>query len=344
MSIRDFSTPPVVLVTGATGFIGRNLCVRLLAEGYRVRGAFRSAIPIVNELADVEWMRVADVGPDTDWTEALGDVQYVVHLAALAHQIGKRGEGRLEEFMCVNAKGTRRLAEQSASVHTLRRLIYISSIGAVCSLSADRITEATPCRPDTDYGRSKLAGESAIQETLSQERDWCIFRPTLVYGPGNPGNMARLLRLIQTGLPLPLASVNNRRSFIFVENLVDAIVKALSQSSASRRIFLLSDGQDVSTPELIRILAEQAGYPARLVPCPVSLLQVTARVGDSIESLLGVSTGMDTYSIGRLVGSLTVDSTAITQEIGWLPPFTLTQGLQRTFREVKGRDNTRWAC
>ncbi len=324
---------PKILVTGATGFVGRHLCHHFIELGYDVRGTYRRPSPALDELADVEWTRIADIGPDTEWMEALAGVQYVVHLAALAHQVGKKGMGRLDEFMRVNAAGTRRLAEQSQEAGTVRRIVYMSSIGAVRSLSDQRITAATPCQPDTDYGKSKLAGELAIQETLRDKPDWCVLRPTLVYGPGNPGNMARLLKLVQTGLPLPLASIDNRRSFIFVGNLVDAITTMLMHPSASRKTFLVSDGQDVSTPGLIRILADQAGLRVRLVPLPVGVLRLIGKAGDGLESLLGLSTGLDTYSVERLIGSLTVDSTAIMHEIGWSPPYTLRQGLELTFHE-----------
>lgn len=325
---------PTVLVTGATGFVGRYLCQEFIAQGYHVRGTYRRSSPILEELPDVEWIRITDIGPNTIWSESLDSVQYVVHLAALAHQVGKKGKGRFDEFMRVNAEGTRRLAEQCKFARTVQRLIYVSSIGAVRSLSAQRITEATPCQPDTDYGKSKLAGEVAIQEVLREDKpDWCVLRPTLVYGPGNPGNLARLLKLVNTGLPLPLASINNKRSFIFVGNLVDAIAAVLTHPAASRRIFIVSDGQDVSTPELVHILADRAGFPARLVPLPISVLRLIGKVGDSLERFLGLSTGLDTYSVERLIGSLIVDPTAIMNEIDWSPPSTFRQGLELTFCE-----------
>ena len=328
------SNSPIVLITGATGFVGRYLCRELILRGYHVRGVYRRAVSVMEELPGVEWIHITDIGPDTDWSEALNGVNYVVHLAALAHQVGKKGVGRLDEFMRVNAFGTRRLAEQCREAGAVKRFLYVSSIGAVRSLSKDRITESTACQPETDYGKSKLAGEIAIREILREdEPDWCILRPTLVYGPGNPGNMARLLKLVNTGLPLPLASIANKRSFIFVGNLVDAIATSLTHPAASRKVYMVSDGQDISTPELIRLLANSAAKPVRLVSMPAGVLMLIGKVGDVVENIFGVSTGLDTYSVKRLTGSLTVDPSAIMRELSWHPPYTLNQGLELTIHK-----------
>ncbi len=321
-----------VLVTGASGFIGQHLCRRLLAEGYHVRGVSRRSDPAMPQLTGVEWVTIRDIGPTTDWTDALQGIHYIVHLAALTHQIGKRGEGRAAEFMTVNAAGTRRLAEQSRQSPGLRRFVYVSSINAVTSAADQRVTEDTPPQPDTPYGQSKLAGELALHETLQDRPDWCILRPVLVYGPGNSGNMARLLKLVATGLPLPLAHIHNCRSFIFVDNLVDAILNVLIHPVASRKTFLVSDGQDVSTPELIRMLARQSSLPVRLVPVPVSILKLIGTIGDGLERFLSLYTGLDIYSVEKLVGSLAVDSTAITRDTGWRPPYTLVEGLECTLQ------------
>jgi len=321
-----------VLITGATGFVGRSLCTFLTECGYVVRGTYRHQLPI-NFPVHIEWKLVPDIDSNTEWKEALEDVDCVVHLAALAHQMGVQGKGRFDEFMRINAAGTERLAQEICESKTVKRLIFISTIGVVKSISDKQLNAETVCMPENDYGKSKYAAELAIQEKLKDcEVDWCILRPTLVYGPGNPGNMERLLKLINMGIPLPLGAVKNRRSFIYIGNFVDAIEKCLSHPNASRKIFLVSDNEIVSTPELIRILTRYADKSVKLITVPSPVLRQIGLCGDVVSRFVGRSIGIDTYSISRLTGSLYVDSTPIKQTLGWAPPFSLEEGLKNTLR------------
>lgn len=316
-----------VLVTGASGFIGRQLCQALLAKGYSVRGTQRGDASNLSQA--VEWVRIPDLA-SADWTGLLQDCAYVVHLAALAHQLNRSVPS--QEFDRTNRAGTARLASAIAGTPSVRRLIFISSIGAVCSQSDLVVGEETPCRPDTDYGRSKLAAEREVQEILARSQsDWCILRPTLVYGPDNPGNMLRLMRLTRSGLPLPFGSVRNRRSFLYVGNLVDLIERCLQNPGASRRVFNAADAEVLSTPELIAHIAQVCGQRARLIPAPVWSLRLLGRLGDLTSKLAGRSVGIDSYSIDRLLGSLQVDIAPL-KRLGWTPPFSTVQGLQATFR------------
>jgi len=320
---------PLVLVTGATGFIGRHLCKHLLAKGYIVRGTYRNNLP-GSLPTQIEWVKIGDIGPDTDWTDALSSVDYVVHLAALAHQPGQEGKRRARDFVRVNSEGTRRLVEMVATCRDVRRFVFLSSIGAMRSFSASRITITDPCVPDTDYGRSKLVAEQHIQNILqTNHTDWCIIRSTLVYGPGNPGNMSRLLKLIQARVPLPFGSIKNLRSFIFVGNLVDLIERCLVHPQASRRVFLASDGEDVSTPDLIRRIAQISGQSATILPFPTSILKLLGYIGDLLERFTGRSIGIDSYSIERLTRSLVIDPSSL-GVINWHPPYSMDAGLRLT--------------
>jgi nucleoside-diphosphate-sugar epimerase len=295
---------------------------------YAVRGTTRGTAP--KQPSTSEWTRITDI-ETADWTGILKDCDYVVHLAALAHQLNRTVPA--EEFDRTNRLGTSRLASAIAESPSVRRLIFISSIGAVCSQSDLVVTEETPCNPDTDYGRSKRTAELEVQRILAgTTADWCILRPTLVYGPENPGNMLRLMRLTRSGLPLPFGSIRNQRSFLYVGNLVDLIINCLQNPAASRQVFNVADTDILSTPELISRIARVCGQRARLLPAPVWSLRLLGRAGDLAAGLAGRSLGVDTYSINRLLGSLQVSGAALKSKLGWTPPYSTEQGLQETFK------------
>jgi nucleoside-diphosphate-sugar epimerase len=320
---------PTILLTGATGFIGRHLAPVLAARGARVRGATRRA-PAGAVPGVAEWAVIGAIGPDTDWQAALHGVTTVVHLAALAHQTDPRQQPTEDEFMGVNAAGTRRLAEAARAAGTVRRLVLISSIGAVTDMCNTLIEESALAAPMSPYGRSKLAAEQAVHAVLEGSAvEWCVLRPVLVYGPGNPGNMARLLKLVRSGLPLPLGGLANQRSFLFVGNLVDAIDRVLESPGAAGRVFLVADDEKVSTAELIRLLARAADRRARLWSAPAWGLQLAAQCGDLAEGI-GLRTGLNTYSLRRLEDSLAVSNQALRLATGWRPRTTLLEGLRQT--------------
>ncbi len=307
----------MILVTGANGFIGRALCARLAAEGREVRGAVRNARQAVELPETVVPAVIGEVGPDTDWSAALDGVETVVHLAARVHQAGA-GAGAARAYDLVNRAGTERLALQALE-RRARRLVFLSSVKVHGEENTLPYREDMPCRPRDPYGESKLAAEEALGRIGRQRGlEVVILRPPLVYGAGAKANFAKLMTAIRRGIPLPLGSIENRRSLIYLENLTDAISVCMTHRGAAGMTFLVSDGEDVSTPELVRRLAAALGRPARLVPCPPGLLRVAGR-------LTGRSAAVD-----RLVGSLTVDSSRIRRELGWKPPFTLAGGLAAT--------------
>lgn len=321
-----------VLVTGATGFVGRHLCEALVSKGYIVRGTCRVSPPVGDpRLGGVEWCAIGDIGPDTNWGNALHRVDHVVHLAGLAHRIDSEEEALAGAFDRVNSKGTRRLAEAFRAEGTKGRLVFISSVKVVASKAAEILTEERRCAPDSPYGSSKLAAEEALNHELeSAAGDWCVLRPCLIYGPGNLGNMARLLRLMKTGLPLPLGAINNKRSFLYVGNLVDLIECSLNHPRASRQTFLVSDGEIVSTPQLLRLLSRQAQAPCHLWKCPLWMLWGGAKVGDLLRVLVGRSVGWDSYAVERLTGSLAVDPHHLASQLEWTPPWIMEDGIRLT--------------
>jgi len=304
-----------VLVTGASGFVGNHLLSALVSAGHEVTAASRSLVSVEGCC----WVAAPDLGPAADWSPLLHGIDAVVHLAGRAHVPSEvSGAGVEELYDRINAQGSRALAHQAAAAG-VGRFVFLSSCHAVAAEADLPLTAETPPHPVSAYGRSKLAAETAVREELGGTGcAWTILRPPLVYGPGNKANFDRLARLVKTGLPLPLGGIRNRRSFLFVENLVGVILAVLSSAHAARRIFLPSDGCDVSTPALIESLASVMGARARLVPLPRVLLAV-------LSSLPGGG------ALRKLSASLCVDSGPVVRDLGWVPAFTLSEGLERTF-------------
>lgn len=304
-----------ILVTGATGFIGRRTVSLLLARGYPVRAALRNPAMAAGAIPpDCETVLIGDIGPDTDWSPALTAIDAVVHLAARVHIMRDTAADPPAAFRHVNTLGAIRLAEAAAAAG-VGRMVFISSIKAGDG--------NLPPSPDDPYAMSKWEAEQALAEISARTGiEAVILQPPLVYGPGVGGNFLSLLRLVARGIPLPLASVDNRRSLLHVDNLADAIARSLEQPLSSEMrngdAFALHDGAPVSTPSLIRQLAAGMNRPARLFPCPLRVLRTVAAL-----------TGRRPV-IERLAGSLTVDDHPLRQWLSWTPPITTPDGLAAT--------------
>lgn len=306
-----------VLVTGATGFVGRQLCAELIRREYQVKAAVRTpdALNAVEQTAVV-----GQIDGRTDWTQALDGVDAVIHLAARVHVMKEAAADPLAEFRKVNVQGTEHLARQAASAG-VKRLVYVSSIKVNGEETTGRqgYTEQDEPMPQDPYGVSKWEAELALHRVASETGlEIVVVRPPLVYGPNVKGNFAQMLKALRYSVPLPLASVHNRRSLVYVGNLVDALICCAAHPEAAGQTYLLSDGEDVSTPCLLRQLGRAIGHPARLLPCPPVLLKLAGR-------LVGLSNQMD-----RLLGSLQVDSGKIRRELHWTPLYSLQQGLSAT--------------
>jgi nucleoside-diphosphate-sugar epimerase len=317
-----------VLVTGGSGFVGKAVIESLLENGYSVRATYRTGKPA--SLPGAEWVHTKDLSAG-EFKPLLDGCDYVVHLAALAHQLATKVPS--SEFDRVNHLATADLARTVAESTTVRRLVFVSSIGAVCSSSEEVVRPQTECRPDTDYGRSKRAAELGVQKILANTpQDYCIIRPPLVYGPGNPGNMLRLMRLTKSRAPLPLGAVRNRRTFVYIGNLVDVIERTLAHPGASRQVFNVADSEMLSTPQLIAELGKLGGGRARMLPMPPWTLRLLGRVGDVIAKVRGRSIGIDTYSVDRLLGSLEIDNSEVRRKLEWQPRFSTQEGLRLTMQ------------
>lgn len=321
-----------VLVTGATGFVGGHLVPLLEERGHSLTLTIRSPdsgsrLPKQRTGNGRRTIVVGDIDGHTDWSEALVGADAVIHLAARAHVLDDTADGE-EAFDKINARGTDRLVEQSIEAN-VARFVFMSSIGAVTADSDVCVTLDTPCTPSTAYGRSKLAAESALIERASKSgMEWTILRPTLVYGAGNPGNMQRLVALVKRGRPLPLGAIRNRRSFTFVENLVDITELVLSHPAARNAAFLVSDGEDLSTPELVAKIARHAGVRTPLIPVPAAVMRGIARGADAWTTVTGASLPFGAQALHRLESSLYVDIGPLRARLDWTPTFGVDEGLR----------------
>jgi len=314
----------LILISGANGFVGQGLCAALERRGQRVRRALRGAS---SSAAAADSVAVGNMDASTDWRSALRGIDTVIHLAARTHLVNETGGESLAAYREINVGGTRRLAE-AASRAGVRRFVFLSSIKVNGESTAERpFGEQDVPRPEDAYGISKWEAEQALRQEAPKSRlEVVVLRAPLVYGPGVKGNFLRLMQLVGRQAPLPLGSVSNLRSFVYLGNLVDAIIACSEAPLAAGKTYLVSDGEDVSTPDLVRRLAAAMDVKSRLLPCPVALLKLGA-------ALVGKSAEME-----RLTGSLQVDSSLIRRELGWRPRFTLEQGLEETARWYKGRD------
>jgi len=307
-----------MLVTGANGFVGRALCAELRNRGYRVRAALRSGANF--DISGCDIAKIQDIATDTDWADALHGVETVIHLAARVHVMCDDAANPLEEFRKTNVAGTEHLARVAAT-NGVKRLVYVSSIkvNGESTQSNERFTESYLPSPQDPYGISKWEAEQALHRVAAETGlEIVIVRPPLVYGSNVKGNFAQMLKVLAKGIPLPLASVNNLRSLIYVGNLVDALILCATHSAAAGQTYLVSDGEDISTPDLLLSLSVAMGRSARLLPCPSALLRLGGGVFGKSEQ------------VERLLGSLCVDSSKICRELNWTPPFSLQQGLRAT--------------
>ncbi|KAF0101276.1 MAG: putative UDP-glucose 4-epimerase [bacterium] len=301
-----------VLVTGATGFVGRALCDHLLQKWHGCIPAVRLASGLPHECV------VGDMGRETDWRMALSGCDAVVHLAARVHVMHDTASDSLALYRATNTDATLNLAHQAAQAG-VKRFVFVSSIKVNGEGRDAPYRETDAPAPEDPYAISKWEAEHGLREIESATgMEVVILRPPLVYGPGVKANFRRLLDMVARGWPLPLGAIENRRSLLYLGNFVDAIRVCVEHPAAAGQTFLIDDGQPVSTPELVRAVARAMGRPARLLPVPVGMLEFAG-------TLLGKRA-----AVARLTGSLWVDSSLIRARLGWAPPYSMAVGLAET--------------
>ena len=301
-----------VLVTGATGFVGTALCAKLAADQIEVIPVVRAHAGLPHEVA------IGDLDELTNWRTALVGCNAVVHLAARVHVMNDPAEDDLRRYRATNTSATLSLAHQAAQMG-VRRFVFISTIKVNGEGRDAPYRETDAPEPEGAYALSKWEAEQGLMQ-IAQETgmEVVILRPPLVYGPGVKANFRRLIRTVARGWPLPLGAVRNRRSLLYLDNFVDAIRVCVKHPAAAGQTFLLDDGRPVSTPDLIRAVAQAMGRPVHLLAVPVGVLGF-------MGTLLGKRA-----AVARLTGSLWVDSSFIRSRLGWTPPYSLEAGLAAT--------------
>jgi len=306
-----------VLVTGANGFVGTNLCKKLIDENFHVYGVVRSEKAYLLP-EGVEAVHIKSIDRDTDWKNFLEGMNIVVHLAARVHVMKDSVSNPFTEYHKINVMGSERLA-QTAAEYGVKRFIFMSSVKVNGEENVRAYNESDAPFPRDSYGISKMIAENRLRDIASKTgMELVILRPPLVFGPGVKANFLKLIKTVHKGRPLPLSKVYNRRSFIYIENLVDAVITCMKHPGAAGQTYFVSDDEDISTADLIRKIASALNKPPRIFPFPRLLLFTIGKIigkGPSVE---------------RLIGSLTVDISKIREELGWKPTVTMDYGLQET--------------
>jgi nucleoside-diphosphate-sugar epimerase len=305
-----------VLVTGANGFVGMHLCQYLLSKGYQVRAIGRNPSFHLSH-PHLSYHQIDNIDSNTNWHSILHGVDVVVHLAARVHHLKDKGMKSLVAYQEINVKGTQQLVKAAVSSE-VKRFVYLSSIkvNGERTFSMPLRAEDQP-RPIDAYGLSKLQAEQILQEGSRRSgMEWVIVRPPLVYGPHVKGNFRKLLTLAKTWFPLPLGALSNSRSFVSVYNLCSFIECCISHPHAQREVFLVSDNQDLSTSQLIRLIKRAGGKKSFLFPFPKVLLK-----------LLGTLTGKR-GQVDRLVDSLQLNIEKSMRLLNWQPPLSVEDSLK----------------
>ncbi|MBC7786476.1 MAG: SDR family oxidoreductase [Methylophilaceae bacterium] len=307
-----------ILVTGASGFVGRALCTELLRQKHVVVAVVRNKNNALG--VSIETATVCAIDHHTDWSATLRHVDVVVHLAARVHVMRDHADNPLAEFRKVNVAGTLNLAMQAAKAG-VKRFIFISSV-KVNGEHTDvgiALTEESLVNPQDAYGISKLEAEQGLMLIAQQTgMEVVVIRPPLVYGAGVKANFATMMRMVKLCFPLPFGAIYNTRSFVYIDNLVSLILKCIDHPAAANQVFLVSDGHDLSTTELLRVCANALRVKSTLMPIPQKWIEIFA-------ALIGKKEVAQ-----RLCGNLQVDITKAHTLLDWMPPITVEEGLNAT--------------
>lgn len=306
-----------VLVTGASGFVGKHLCDALLRQGKSVRVSVRSN-NYQNKNVDI--VNIVDINGSTDWQATLVNIHTVIHLAARVHVMNDKSRDPLGAFRNVNVNGTLNLAEQAANAGA-KRFIFLSSVKVNGEFTGSNqlFSEIDTADPKDAYGISKFEAEQGLL-LIAQKTgmEVVIIRSPLIYGAGVGANFASMIRAIKSRIPLPLGAIDNKRSFVYIGNLVSLMMRCIDHPKAANQVFMVSDGSDLSTTELLYLCADALGMKVRLLPIPKKIIELGALMLDKRDV------------VQRLCGNLQVNITKSHTLLGWSPPVSVADGLKAT--------------
>lgn len=312
-----------IALTGASGFVGIAVVKQLMATKHQLTPLVR----VITKSSPSNSIGVGNLDEKTSYSQVLAEVNVVIHSAARAHIMKDEVADPLAEYRKVNVAGSENLARQAAAAG-VKRFIYISSVKVSGESTSGKVpyTESMTVAPEDAYGQSKYEAEEALKKITEETgMELVIIRPPLVYGPGVKANFLSLLKLSKLSVPLPFGLVNNQRSMVYRENLVDFIVKCIDHPNAANQTFLISDGHDLSLSNLIRTIRKAMNKPAWLLPVPVWLFKLAGKI-------TGKMAVMD-----RLVGDLQVDSSKAQRLLDWVPPYTVEEGIKATVADFNNR-------
>lgn len=323
-----------ILVTGANGFVGTALTSALLDLGLQVRMTGQASV-VSLQARGAEWFPMPDLTQEVDWTPALEGMDCVVHLAGIAHRTEAASAEDWSLYDQVNHRGTRSLALALQAHPTVKRFLFISTVRVHGDPEVLPVKGTSPLAPSTPYDLSKVEAEKAVRELLAADAlTWAILRPVLVYGPGNRGNMARLEGLLRSGLPIPLGRRENKRSFLFIGNLLSIIKTFLmAPHPPSGHTWIVADREAVSTGRLLRAMGAAMNLKPRLIYLPEGILTFAAKAGD-LGLRAGIPSPWNSEVQGKLLGDFYVDLAPTMHELGWEPPFGLEEGLRQTYEQA----------
>ena len=317
-----------LLVTGASGFVGSKVVSVALENGFEVVGQSRTETPLYAQGKPAYRHVKVDITKQSMWDESLNGIDCIVHCAARVHQMNVDRATEYGSFFEVNTLGTINLAKQACEAG-VKRFIFLSSIkvNGESTLPNQKFTPSVSQAPEDAYGRSKYDAEMALKQlSLESEMEIVIVRPPLVYGPNVKANFLNMMRWIERGIPLPLGAVHNRRSMVFLDNLVDLLMTCCTHPKAKNEVFLVSDNSDISTSGMLREISSELDRPSRLIPLPSRALLMAA-------TLLGKKDIAQ-----RLCGNLQVDMSATTSKLDWSPKISTREGIAITVAAYQNKE------